>query len=145
MFGFFKKKKAINDLDAVIYHLKMMGYNLLPYGVVVALTNLSSGYNAIETASYIALTTMARDVKEIGDDVIDLAEIVPHGRAFLELLKDYKDKKLINQTQWSNDSTSIYHILMVDENQQKWIENILSDPIAGKERLASSRINYENV
>lgn len=30
----------------------------------------------------------------------------------------------------------------VDEYQQEWIEKVLSDPVAGKERLATSRVDY---
>ena len=143
MFGFLKKKKPANDLDNVTYHLQMMGYDLLPYGVSVAQVELSSGYNAIETASHIAFTTMALDVKEIGDDVMALAAFMPHAKALLELLKEYKDKKLMNPTQWDNDARAIYHIVTVDEHQLEWIDKILSDPIAGKARLAKSRIDYE--
>lgn len=142
MFGFLKKKKPKNDIDSVAYHLQMMGYDLLPYGAGVAQAELSSGYNAVETASHIAFTTMARDVKEAGDDIMALAAFMPHGKALLELLKEYKDKKLMNPTQWENDARAIYHIVTVDEHQLEWIEKILSDPIAGKERLAKSRIDY---
>ena len=143
MFGILKKKKPKNDLDSVEYHLQMMGYDLLPYGAGVAQAELSSGYNAVETASHIAFTTMAWDVKEAGDDIMALVAFVPHGKALLELLKEYKDKKLMNPTQWDNDARAIYHIVTVDEHQLEWIEKILSDPIAGKERLAKSRIEYE--
>jgi hypothetical protein len=142
MFGFLKKKKPKNDLDAVAYHLQIMGYDLLPYGAGVAQAELSSGYNAVETASHIAFTTLALDVKEAGDDIMALAAFMPHGKALLELLKEYKDKKLMNPTQWDNDARAVYHIISVDENQLEWIDKILSDPIAGKERLAKSRIDY---
>lgn len=143
MFGFLKKKKPKDNLESVIYHLQMMGYDLLPYGAGVAQAELSSGYNAVETASHIALTTMALDIKESGDDIIALAAFIPHAKALLELLKKYKEKKLMNPTQWDNDARAIYHIATVDENQLEWIEKVLSDPIAGKERLAKSRIDYD--
>ncbi len=143
MFSFFKKKKEEeNNLDAVAYHLNLMGYNLLPYGAAVAQAELTSGYNAVETASHIAFTTLALDVKEAGDDIMALAAFLPHGQALLELLKQYKDQKLMNPTQWENDARAIFHIINVDEHQLEWIENILSDPIASKERLANSQVGY---
>ena len=142
MFGFLKNNKPKNDLDAVEYHLQKMGYDLLPYGAGVAQAELLSGYNAVETASHIAFTTLARDVEKVGDDILALASFIPHGKALLELLKEYKDKKLMNPTQWDNDARAIYHVITVNEHQLEWIDKILSDPIAGKERLATSRINY---
>jgi hypothetical protein len=142
MFGFFKKKKQIDDIESVEYHLQMMGYDLLPYGAGVAQIELTSGYNAVETASHIAFTSLARDVKATGDDIMALAAFMPHAKALLELLKGYKDKKLMNPTQWDNDARAIYHIVTVDEHQLEWIEKVLNDPIVGKEPLARSRIEY---
>jgi hypothetical protein len=143
MFGLFKKKKKPDsELDSVSYHLQMMGYDLLPYGAAVALAEMGSGYNSVETASHIAFTTMALDVKEAGDDIMALAAFMPHAKALLGILKEYKDKKQMNPSQWENDARAVFHIATVDENQLEWIEKILSDPIAGKERLATSRIDY---
>lgn len=143
MFGLFKKKKqTVNDLNAVEEHLEIMGYDLLPYGFAVAQAEMVSGYNAVETASHIAFTTMALDVKEARDNILSLMAFLPHGQGLLEVLKEYKDKQMMNPTQWANDARAIQHIITVDEHQAEWIENILSDPIAGKERLAKSRIKY---
>lgn len=124
-------------------HLRQMGYDLLPYGFAVAQLELESGYNAVETASHIAHTTIALDVKEAGEDIMELMAFVPHGMALLEVLKKHKDKGQMNPTQWANDAQAVFQVIQVDENQIEWIDKILSDPIAGKERLAVSRINYE--
>ncbi len=35
MFNFFKKKKT--DLDVVFHNLTVMGYDILPYGIAVAM------------------------------------------------------------------------------------------------------------
>lgn len=142
MFGFFKKQKSKNTLDVVELHLRQMGYDLLPYGAAVAQLELESGYNAVETASHIALTALALDVKEAGKNIIKLAAFVPHGMALLEVLKNYKDKGQMNPTQWANDAKAVFQVIQVDKNQIEWIDKILNDPIAGKERLAVSRINY---
>ncbi len=51
----FKSSKNINkpepELDIISHHLKNMGYDLLPYGAVVALAEMESGYNSVEAAS----------------------------------------------------------------------------------------------
>ena len=142
----FKSSKNINkpepELDIISHHLKNMGYELLPYGAVVALAEMESGYNSVEAASHIALTTMALDVKQAGDNIMALMAFIPHAKALLEILKEYKDKNMMNLTLWENDARAVYYIITVDENQIEWIEKILSDPIAGKERLATSRIDY---
>ncbi|ERP67399.1 hypothetical protein VCHC36A1_3711 [Vibrio cholerae HC-36A1] len=49
----------------------------------------------------------------------------------------------MNPTQWENDSTAVYRIITIDNQQLEWVENILNDPVAGKERLATSRIEYQ--
>lgn len=85
---------------------------------------------------------MALDVKNTGDDALALTAFIPHAKALLEILKNYKDKKMMNPTQWENDARAVFHLATVDENQLEWISKILSDPIAGKERLATSRIDY---
>ena len=53
-----------------------------------------------------------------------------------------KEKGMMNPTQWQNDANAIARVSTVDEHQEEWIEKVLSDPIAGKERLATSRVDY---
>lgn len=143
MFGIFKKKNNIsNPLEEVEAHLKIMGYNLLPYGAAVALADIKNGYNSVEAASLIAVTTMALDIKEAGDDILSLMAFLPHGLALLKVLKKYKENNQMHPTQWQNDSAAVWHIVNVDEKQLEWVDKILSDPVAGKERLAVSRIDY---
>lgn len=147
MFSFFRKNKTFhksddNPIDHIEHHLKNMGYCLTSYGAGVALVEFMSGYSEVETASHIALTTMALDIKDAGFDMNILIEISIHAQALLKVLKEYKDKGMIHPTQWQNDSAAILGISYVDEKQEDWIEKVLSDPIAGKERLANSRINY---
>jgi hypothetical protein len=131
-----------NPIGAVEDHLKNMGYDLTPYGAGVALLELESGYNAVETASHLSLTTLALDVREAGTDIEKLMRFMPHAMALLEVLKEYKDKGMMNPTQWQNDANAIARVSTVDEHQEEWIEKVLSDPVAGKERLATSRVDY---
>lgn len=131
--------EANNRIEAVEVHLKKMGYELTPYGVGLAFLELESGYNAVETASHISLTTLARDVREAGTNIKELVSFLPHSMHLLAILKDYKDQGMMHPTQWQNDATAIWHVSTVDERQAEWIDRILSDPIAGKERLATRR------
>ena len=124
-------------------HLKVMGYKLTSYGAGVALLGMNSGYNEVETASQIALTTMALDINNAGSDIVQLASFVPHAHALLEILRNYKDSGMMHPTQWKNDTNAIFRICTVDKYQKEWVEKILSDPIAGRNRLAFSLIAEE--
>lgn len=129
-----------DSLSRVEEHLQIMGYDLTPYGAYVALCELVSGYSEVETASHIAHTTLALDVKQAGNDIDKLSRFVPHGMALLEVLKNYKDRGMMRESQWDNDATAVFRIINIDEHQEEWITKILSDPIAGKQRLATSRV-----
>jgi hypothetical protein len=146
MFGLFRRRKreqpSSDPIARVAAHLEAMGYKLTPYGVGVALLGAQSGYSEVETASHIALTTMARDIKEAGTDIAKLIAFLPHGRAILEMLKQYKDAGLMHPTQWQNDANAFYGIMMVNAHQQEWVDQVLSDLVAGKERLATRCIKY---
>ena len=58
------------------------------------------------------------------------------------LIAGGKDQKMMNPRQWDNDVNAIVRISTVDKHQEEWLEKILSDPIAGKERLAYRKIDY---
>jgi hypothetical protein len=62
--------------------------------------------------------------------------------ALLNVLKEYRDKKMMRDSVFQNDAKAVFHIATIDGQQGEWIDKILSDPIAGKERLANSRITY---
>ncbi len=130
-----------NPIDSVAKHLQVMGYDFTPYGASVALLEIQSGYNEVETASHVALTTLALDIKGAGTDIVKLASFIPHAHVLLEVLKKYKDQNMMNPTQWKNDANAVLRISSVDEHQEEWLGKILSDPIAGKERLATRRID----
>jgi hypothetical protein len=133
--------EANNRIEGVEVHLRKMGYESTLYGAGLALFEMESGYNAVETASHIALTTLARDVREAGTNIIKLVSFLPQAMHLLAVLKDYKDQGMMHPTQWQNDANAIWHVVSVDEHQEEWIEKVLSDPIAGKKRLATKRID----
>ena len=149
MFGFLKRKLRAGAQEAepdksnifsdISPFLNEMGYELTPYGMGVVFLELNSGYSLAETASHIALSTLARDVKEAGDDVQKLMMFVPHAISILEIIKGYRDQGIMHPTQWQNDANAIWHVGNIDEHQLEWVERILSDEVIGKERVANRR------
>lgn len=145
MFGFLKKKKrsAENPLDEMEYYLRLMGYDFTPRGGALALAVNMSGYTTAESASYIALHTMARDIKEIGTDALKMLHVNAHAMALLDLLKELKNQRAIHPNQWANDAAAFRGIAVPESGQEEWLQQIISsDPVASAERLATSRISY---
>ncbi len=142
MFGIFKKKKPEleNKFEAVKVYIEKMGYELLPSGVEVALLGLISDYSPIETASHIAYTTLALDMRETKWHASKMMLLMPQGQLLLAVLKECKDKKIMTTAQWQKHSMAVWSILNIAEHHQVSIDEILSDPITGKERLAESQI-----
>lgn len=138
------KTSSLDDLVNVENHLNEMGYDLLYYGAFVAQANLVSGYSIAEAAAHIALTTLARDIKEAGLDDDLLTSIFFHGMALLHILKEHKENNKIHPAQWKNDTDAIFNIITPSKYQLEWVEKILSDPISGKQRLAVNRKNYKD-
>ena len=146
--NYLQESDEVNQSDSDMYeaielvemHLKRMGYDLLPRGFGVAWISLESGYSTAETASHIAFTTMALDVKESKDDIDKLAFLALCGKKILLLLKEFKDSGEMHPAQWQNDSNALSHIVNLDKDQLDWVNTILADPISGKERLAVSMV-----
>ena len=131
------EKKSISEVADV---LKQLGYKLTKHGTGVALLELQSGYSVIDTASHIALTTMARDISEAGNNIEKLIKFVPHASAIIEILEEWKNQCLMSEMQFQNDGKAFLGIVLIDAQQENWINKVLADPIAGRERLANSRI-----
>ena len=131
---------ADDRLNVIAEFLRWMGYDLTPYGAGVALLEAESGYGNCEIASHLALTTLALDVREAKMDIEKLALLYVHGMELLNLLKEYKDTGRMDPTQWTNDATAIFGIANISEQQAERVAKVLSDPVAGKSRLATSRI-----
>ena len=133
------RKEMIQDAEK---HLKHLGYELTPEGVGMAAVNQVSGYNAVETASNISVLTLARDVAEAGRNIDELAKLAARAMAMLEVLKAYKDKGLMREDLWKNDSSAIYGLAVhgSGENQQRWISAVLlNDEVKHLGRLAHFR------
>lgn len=137
---------TLSDIRQVEGFLRKLGYNLLPEaGLAFAFLSLKSDYSEAETASQIALLTFARDVQECGNDIMRLMQLLAHARAMIDILSEMKAKGFISEQTFQNDGNALIHLAMVDEHQQEWINRVLYDPRAPKDRLAESRIDYDNL
>jgi hypothetical protein len=134
---------ATDDISTVEHMLYELGFHLTQYGVGVATLNLQSGYSDAETASHIALVTIAWDVRELGPDVRALVAIAGHVSGMLHVLKGYKDKGLIQEKLLQNDVLALIKITNPSPESEEWINRVLSDEIAAKERCANSIQNYD--
>jgi hypothetical protein len=142
MFDFLRRSRRskqpdVDGVGEVRKHLRVMGYELTPYGTGVALLSIKSGYNPVEVASHIAHVTLALDVREAWRDPDELERLALRGMALLEILKKHKDSGAMPPTQWKNDARAVMGIIMVNQEQEGWVERVLGDPVAGKERLAT--------
>ncbi len=143
MFGLFKKKDrqvSDEDLEIVATHLKLMAYDLTSHGVVVAKLLLKRGHSHVAVALFIALTTMAFDVRAADSDFETLMSYHTHATELLPLLKIYKDKGAIKDEVWKYYATAICGVATIDKDQEAWIERILNGNVAGTERPAISRV-----
>jgi hypothetical protein len=138
-----KPGEAVSDIAQVQELLKELGYDMMPYGAGVALMSVESGYSHAETASHLALATLARDAKEAENDIMKTMQILVHARAMLSILAQYRNSGLMRQELYQNDGRAMIGVAMVDKEQGSWIETVLSDPIISKERVAKTRINYD--
>lgn len=141
MFKFLKRREP-EGIEAVVLYLQRLGYELLPSGTAVATEQLQRGFSPAEAASRIAYTTLARDVKEAGDDILDLLAFVPHGEAMMAVLGTFKSRKLISAKECNYCANAIRHVIVIDEKHLEWMNGILSSPSLGAERLAVSQIKY---
>ena len=125
-------------LDEVTNHLKNMGLNITEHGTGVAAYSLASNYTSVETASFIALATFAKEIKEINQtskDIIKLMEYVNKSYPVISYLKECGLKQLIRPIQLQHDLNALTKVVIVSKEQDEWIEKVLSDPQT-KYRLA---------
>lgn len=137
------RKTLIKDLSTVESLVRQLGYDLNRFGRACAIMSLKSGYSHAETASHLALTTFALDVKEADYDLMMLISLGSHARAMMEVLSEFKDAGLMPEDIYQTDVNTLYYLSRMGEQQLEWVERVLSHPVAGKERVAISRLDYK--
>ncbi len=134
-----KAHAALQTVERIVHHL---GYTLTQYGTGFSLLSLESGYNEFATATQIALVTLAMDIRDAGHDIMKLMAFVPHTMAMIDIMKEWKNKGVLPQEIFENDGRAMMKITTVSPEQKEWLDKVLSDPIATKERLAHCRLDY---
>lgn len=93
-----------------------------------------------EIAAFIALYTLAREIRDAGTDIQLLALQTSHAHEMLKLIKRYRESDLIRKEPWEVLSTLIFKISQVDSEQEGWLNQVLNSEPA-KLDLAR-RINH---
>jgi hypothetical protein len=113
-----------------------MGFKLTHDGAGVALLMLASGYHAAEAASRIALTTLALDSRTAGNDLHKTDAILCHAVEIIKIIGKLENSGLMRTGIAKNDARALWGVANPSVERKEWIMTVLSDEVAGKNRLA---------
>jgi len=134
VFNFFKPKEppdpAQSDINEVSEFLERLGYKLLPEGEGVVSVGIAGEQTHAEVASFIALYTLAREIRNAGDDIELLALQTVHAHEMLKLIKRYRGSDMIRKEPWEVLSTLIFKVSQVDSEQEGWLNQVLNTELA---------------
>lgn len=134
------KTQTTSAIAAVEEIAQCVGLQLTSYGAGVALLSVQSGYSPAETASNLAVITLARDIQEAGENLDDMIRFSALGMEILKWMKELKDKNAVREEIWRNDATAVGKIMIPSAETFLWTEKILSGLTDGSERLANFQI-----
>ena len=66
---------------------------------------------------------------------------MPSGMKTLHELRDKEENGLMRADRWRNDATAVESLITIGETREQWISTILSDPVAGKDQLATQHVD----
>lgn len=138
MFDFLKKAASSSPIDQLRLHLKKMAYELTDDGLKLAEQKLGEQMEPVSLAVRIAYTTMAYDLNQTGAGDTALLRFRPQAADILNLLQEYKQHDLLSETDWQTAQEMIIAINAINAQQQATVEQVLSDPLFGSQRLARS-------
>ena len=99
---------------------------------------MANGYSKEETFSYIALMSITQHANEAGDNVIELMKASTRGPSIANAINDLYKSGGIRKELFENDINALSSVISIDENQQQWIDKILtSDPAANADKVAT--------
>lgn len=142
------QKKPADDADdndlivEVDDKMLELGFILSKYGTAVALLSRQSGYSAAETASHLALATIARDIREEPNNLDMTLAIANQAREMLQVLKRFVEDGDMRANFFKNDGLALVKIATPGPEQHEWLNRVLSDEIVARDRVASHEINY---
>lgn len=126
-------------VEAALYRL---GYKINFYGIGITRFSFVSGYSPCETASHLALSTLALDIKEGFPDIRKMMRPVPNASAMFHILVDFKNAGLMREELVENDARAIFHVITPGKHQLTWISQVLSDPLIAQNRVANLRNDF---
>jgi hypothetical protein len=125
--------------------LQSLGYEPTEFTVGFYAISEENGYSPAETASKIALITMAKGIRsDIEDKPMHLFVYPIHATSILKILKEWKEHGMMHPTEYQNIVSAFMVISTLHENWLRWINEILEEPFASYE-LAKNVINYDEI
>ena len=133
-----KLTSNINAISFISNTLEVSGYTITRHGIAVSLMLMANGYSKEETFSYIALMSITQHANEAGDNVIELMKASTRGPSIANSIHDLYKSGGIRKELFENDINALSSVISIDENQQQWIDKILtSDPAANADKVAT--------
>lgn len=123
--------------------LESFGFSIT-YDGMRCLDALLENYNLVETAGFFTLISMAEIFQKKENQKIDIhARLAIYTSGILEVLKEYKDKKVYREELWKNDSTAFWGMANLSPNQPEWVETVLKNhPVPGH-KIAVPQFDYK--
>lgn len=125
--------------------LQSLGYEPTELTIGFYTVSKESGYSPAETASKIALITMAKGIKSDFPGKPKRLAVYPlHAHSILKILKEWKEHSKMHPTEYQNITSAFMAISTLRENWLLRINEILEEPFASY-ALATNVINYDEI
>ncbi|MGQ6546036.1 hypothetical protein ACUNEV_00655 [Serratia sp. IR-2025] len=128
----------INAISFISNTLEASGYKITRHGIEVALMLLVSNYSKEETFAYISMISAAQHAQDAGDNAVELMSVASRGATLANVISDLYKNGGIREALYNNDINALSSVISIDENQKKWIDEILTkDPAANSYRVST--------
>ena len=128
-------------LAGVERELHLMGYELVAAGAGTALALLKRNYSASETAAYIAIVTLALDIRRASEKgSLDTVIADKQGSAILTTMKTRYARSTIRRRVWESFSAAITSITTGKHEAATNIQQLPRDPGGGLPGSAGKRL-----
>lgn len=137
MFKFLKKSAPpTTPMESVKQTLREMEYELAEDGIAAAQVKLDSGMEPVEIAAWLAVISMAYQLKHAGAAATGVLRFRPQAADLLEKVTTLKEDGHLETARWQELHDAIIGISSINEHQAQWIDKVLSDPLAQSGPLA---------
>ncbi|MBD3671763.1 MAG: hypothetical protein HUJ29_13420 [Gammaproteobacteria bacterium] len=140
MFKFLKKSAPpATPMEAVKQTLSELDYELNENGIAAAQVKLDSGSDPVEVATWIAVISMAYQLKHAGAAATGVLRFRPQAADLLEKVTALKEDGHLEARHWQELHDAILGISSINEQQARWIDDVLSHPLAQSSPLAQHK------